>query len=106
MRIELMHKLLDVSSYIYAELTDEYSPKDLGNAFWAFIKSKLLDDCTKKIKVVDFIYDLLLKADCDYYHEKYDINLEAIKKSKTQLTFVAEIVTKMIKHSQVSLIDW
>ena len=37
-----MHKLLNVASYIYEELTDMYSDeKDLGRDFWKHMKSKI-----------------------------------------------------------------
>ena len=47
-----MHKLLDVSSFIFEEMTDDFSDKQIGNEFWKFTKTKFLDDNTKKIKVV------------------------------------------------------
>ena len=47
--------------------------KDVGNAFWKFTKSKFLDDNVHKIKVVDFVYDYILKLDVDFYKKKYGI---------------------------------
>lgn len=80
--------------------------KDVGNAFWKFTKSKFLDDNVHKIKVVDFVYDYILKLDVDFYKEKYGIQLQNVKKSKSQMTFVSEIIAKMIKHSDIPLIDY
>ena len=34
MRIDLMHKLLDVSSCIFEHITDDFSDKQIGNQFW------------------------------------------------------------------------
>ena len=37
MRIELMHKLLDLASYIFEELNDEFdNSKDLGREFFKY----------------------------------------------------------------------
>lgn len=106
MRPQLMHKLLNVADFIFEDMTDQMSGKDIGNLFWSFLKDKFLDDTTKKIKVVDFIYDYVLHLDNDYFKSKYDINLSAVKKSKHQLMFVSEILTKMIKHSDIPLVDY
>lgn len=65
-----------------------------------------MDDNTHKIKVVDFVYDYILHLDNGFYKQKYGINLEAVKKSKQQLVFVSEIVTKMMKHSDIPLVDY
>ena len=101
-----MHKLLDVSSFIFEEMTDDFSDKQIGNEFWKFTKTKFLDDNTKKIKVSDFVYDYILHLDPDFYKSKYDISLANIKKSKQQMKFVSEIVTKLIKYSDIPLIDY
>ena len=70
MKVQLMHKLLNVSDYIFQEMTDSMTGKDVGNAFWKFTKSKFLDDNVHKIKVADFVYDYILKLDVDFYKEK------------------------------------
>ena len=44
-----MHKLVQAADILFQDMTDELSPKDIGNSFWMFVKSKLLDDTTKKI---------------------------------------------------------
>ena len=77
-----MHKLLTAADYIFEEMSDSMTGKDVGNLFWNFTKSKFLDDNTKKIKVVDFVYDYILKLDEKYYMEKYGVSLKNIKKSK------------------------
>ena len=73
MKVQLMHKLLNVSDYIFQEMTDSMTGKDVGNAFWKFTKSKFLDDNVHTIKAVDFVYDYILKLDVDFYKEKYGI---------------------------------
>ena len=78
MTTRLMHKLVQAADTIFQDMTDEMLPKDVGNLFWQFAKSKILDDTTKKIKVRDFVYDWILKLDNDTYREKFNINLEAV----------------------------
>ena len=108
MRIELMHKLLDLSGFIYEELNDEFNDsKDLGRAFFKYLKSKFFDDVTQKIKVSDFIYDKILEIDTKLFDKKYHCNLAACKKSKEQMLFVTSIVTQLFKHSSKNdIIDW
>lgn len=108
MRIELMHKLLDLSGFIYEELNDEFDDaKDLGREFFKYLKSKFFDDITQKIKVSDFIYEKILDIDTETFDKKYDCNLSACKKSKDQMQFVTSVVTQMFKYSSKNqIIDW
>lgn len=108
MRIELMHKLLDLSGFIYEELNDEFNDeKDLGREFFKYLKSKFFDDITQKIKVSDFIYDKILEINTEEFDKKYDCNLSACKKSKDQMQFVTSVVTQMFKYSSKNqIIDW
>jgi hypothetical protein len=108
MRIELMHKLLDLSNYIFEELNDEFdSSKDLGLEFFKYLKSKFFDDITQKIKVSDFIYEKILSIDDKEFNKKYHCNLTSCKKSKNQMMFVTSIVTQMLKYSNKNeIIDW
>lgn len=106
MTTKLMHKLVQAADILFQDMTDELSPKDIGNSFWMFVKSKLLDDTTKKIKVRDFVYDWILKLDPKICKEKYDLNLEAIKKSKEQMMFLSDTISKMIKYADIPLIDY
>lgn len=106
MTTRLMHKLVQTADFIFQEMTDDFAPKDIGNAFWKYLKSKLLDDTTKKIRVRDFVYDWILKLDPESYREKYSINLEAVKKSKEQMMFLSDTISKMIKYADIPLIDY
>ena len=107
MRVELLHRLLDVSSYIFEELTDDHSDRELGKSFWSYLRSKLLDDTTKRVSVSEFVYDQILALDEKAFEAKYDVKLSNIKKTKDQLLFVSEIVTKMFKFSRkFQVIDW
>ena len=108
MRIELMHKLLDLASYIFEELNDEFdNSKDLGREFFKYLKSKFFDDITQKIKVSDFIYDKILSINTQEFDAKYHCNLSSCKKSKNQMMFVTSIVTQMLKYSNKNeIIDW
>lgn len=103
-----MHKLLDLSEYIYEELSDKFDDsKDLGREFFKYLKNKFFDDITHKIKVSDFIYDKILNLDTAEFDQKYMCNLTACKKSKDQMMFVTSIVTQMFKYSnQNDIIDW
>ena len=108
MRIELMHKLLNLSGFIYEELCDDFTdPKDLGREFFKYLKSKFFDDVTHKIKVSDFIYEKILDLPTEEFDKKYDCNLSACKKSKDQMLFVTSVVTQMFKYSNKNdIIDW
>jgi len=106
MTVKLMHKLVQIADFVFQDMTDELSPKDVGNAFWKFLKSKLLDDTTKKIRVRDFVYDWILKIDAKAFDEKYSMNLEAVKKSKEQMMFLSDTISKMIKYADIPLIDY
>ena len=103
-----MHKLLDLSSYIYEELNDEFDDsKDLGRQFFKYLKSKFFDDVTQKIKVSDFIYEKILDLDTQLFDKKYQCNLSACKKSRNQMQFVTSVVTQMFKYSSKNeIIDW
>ena len=103
-----MHKLLDLSSYIYEELNDKFDDsKDLGRQFFKYLKSKFFDDVTQKIKVSDFIYDKILEINTEEFDKKYQCNLSACKKSRNQMQFVTSVVTQMFKYSSKNeIIDW
>ena len=103
-----MHKLLDLSGFIYEELNDKLNdPKDLGRQFFKYLKSKFFDDVTQKIKVSDFIYEKILEIDTKKFDKKYDCNLAACKKSRNQMQFVTSVVTQMFKYSgNTEIIDW
>ena len=89
-----MHKLLNIAGYVYEELTDKFvDDKDLGREFWKYLKSKMLDDMTKKVKVSDFVYLQILELDSEQFDKKYDMKLSNDKKSKEQLEFVTQVVT-------------
>lgn len=102
-----MHKLLNIAGYVYEELTDKFvDDKDLGREFWKYLKSKMLDDMTKKVKVSDFVYLQILELDSEQFDKKYDMKLSNVKKSKEQLEFVTQVVTQMLKCSDNQMIDW
>ena len=108
MTIKLMHQLLDISGFIFEEITDQFNDeKDLGREFWKYMKSKFADDVTKKIKVSDFIYDKILDINAQEFDAKYSTQLVNVKKSKSEMSFVTSIVTQMLKHSSNNdIIDW
>ena len=106
MTVKLMHNLITTTDYIFQEMTDTMSDKDIGNDFWRFVKSKFLDDNQKKIKVFDYCYNVILNLDVEFYKKKYGVNIDNIKKTKEQITFCSEILSKMLKHSDIPLIDY
>lgn len=108
MTLKLMHTLLDVSGFIYEEITDTFGDeKDLGREFWKYMRSKFLDDLTKKIKVSDFIREKILEIDAEAFDAKYGTTLVNIKKSRTQFEFITSVVTQMLKYSSNNdIIDW
>ncbi len=103
-----MHKLLDLSEFIYEEFSSEFDDsKELGREFFKYLKSKFFDDITHKTRVSDFIYDKILKINEAEFDRKYCCNLAACKKSKDQMLFVTSIVTQMFKYSsQDGIIEW
>lgn len=108
MTLKLMHSLLDVSGFIYEEITDKFDDnKDLGREFWKYMRSKFTDDLTKKIKVSDFIREKILEIDAEAFDAKYGTTLVNIKKSRTQFEFITSVVTQMLKYSSNNdIIDW
>lgn len=107
MRTEKMHRLVDTAGYVFEELTDGYSDRELGRAFWAYLRSKLLDDATRKVKVSEFVCEQIRGLDEDVFEKKYGVKLSNVKKSRQQLSFVAETATKMLKFSgRFEIIDW
>ena len=55
MRVELLRKLTDVSSYIFEEMTDRMSEIDMAREFWKYLRSRFLDDMNQKVRVSDFV---------------------------------------------------
>jgi len=109
MKAKLLHKLLTVSEYIFEEITDELKDKqDLGRKFWQFVKSNLLNDGVKKIKVSDYVYQEILQMDANEFGRKYGVKLENIKKSNNQMQFVCTCVTTLLHYSDKGnhMIDW
>lgn len=103
-----MHRLLDLAGFIFEELNDEFDDsKDLGREFFRYLKSKLFDDITQKVKVSDFIYEKILELDTKAFDNKYGCNLAACKKSRNQMQFVTSVVTQLLKYSNKNeIIDW
>lgn len=108
MTIKLLHHLLDVSSYVYEELTDTMGDYDITKNFWKYLKSKFLDDNTKKIKVSDYIREELFRIDVKKFNARYSCKLQNIKKSKQQVAFICSCVALMFQHSAVgdNIIEW
>ena len=61
MRVELLRKLTDVSSYIFEEMTDRMSEIDMAREFWKYLRSRFLDDMNQKVRVSDFVNEFIKK---------------------------------------------
>ena len=109
MRLQLMKKLTDISSFIYEEMTDyAKDDADIGRDFWKYLKAKTLDDSAKKIKVSDYVYDVILKLDSAKFNEKYRCRLDSVKKSRQQMDFCCTCVSTLLHYSPYGskIIDW
>lgn len=108
MRIELLKKLTDVSSYIFEEMTDRMTEIDMAREFWKYLRSRLLDDMNQKVRVSDFVNEFVKSLDEKDFDEKYKVKLGNVKKSRQQLDFVCSCVTMLFHYSSYGskIIDW
>lgn len=108
MRVELLRKLTDVSSYIFEEMTDKMSEVDMAREFWKYLRSKFLDDMNQKVKVSDFVREFIKTLSEEDFDLKYKTKLGNIKKSRPQLDFCCSCVTIMLHYSSYGskIIDW
>lgn len=108
MRVELLRRLTDVSSYIFEEMADHMSEIDMAREFWKYLRSRLLDDMSQKVKVSDFVCEFVKGLPEDEFEAKYGTSLSNIKKSRQQLDFVCSCVTTMLHYSSYGskIIDW
>ena len=108
MRVELLKKLTDISSYIFEEMTDKMSEIDMAREFWKYLRSKFLDDMNQKVRVSDFVREFIRNLPEQEFDDKYKVKLENIKKTKQQLDFCCTCVTTMLHYSSYGskIIDW
>lgn len=108
MRLQKLHSLTDTSACIFEELTDGYSEIDIGRDFWRYIKSRILDDSTKKAKVSEYVRARILKMNDRKFAKKYGVKLSNIKKSREQIDFCCSCVSLLMQHSSFGqkIIDW
>lgn len=108
MTINLMKRLVDVSSYVFEEMTSEKTENDLAKDFWKYLRSRLLDDMTKKVRISEFVRDYVLGLDETAFFSKYGQKISNVKKSKAQMSFVCSCISLMLQHSTygVKIIDW
>lgn len=108
MTADLMQKIIRTASFVYEELTDGYSETDLGREFWKYLRSKVMDDSTKKVKVSGFVLEKVRSFDAKAFNRKYGCRLDTVKKSKEQLEFMCTCVSMLLHHSPygAKLIDW
>lgn len=108
MTVRLLHKLTDVSSCLFEELTDGYSEVDLARDFWKYLKSRILDDSTKKVRVSEYVRERIMRLDEKAMKRKFGLKLSTVKKSSAQLDYVSSCVSTMLHHSSYGqkIIDW
>jgi GTPase Era involved in 16S rRNA processing len=108
MRVELLKKLTDISSYIFEEMTEKMSEIDMAREFWKYLRSKFLDDMNQKVRVSDFVREFIRNLPEQEFDDKYKVKLENIKKTKQQLDFCCTCVTTMLHYSSYGskIIDW
>lgn len=108
MKIELLRRLTDVSSYIFEEMADRMSEIDMAREFWKYLRSRFLDDMNQKVRVSDFVREFIRGLPEKEFDEKYKVRLGNVKKSKQQLDFCCVCVTTMLHYSSygAKIIDW
>ena len=108
MRIELLRRLTTVSSYLFEEITDQKTELDLAREFWAYLRSRLLDDMAQKVRVSEFVEEKLRGLDRAAFEAKYGHSLANVLKSRAQLDFVCSCVTTLLRFSSYGskIIDW
>ena len=108
MRVELLRKLTDVSSYVFEEMTSAMSEIDMAREFWKYLRSRFLDDMSEKVRVSDFVGEYIRKMPEEEFDAKYGTKLGNVKKSRQQLEFCCSCVTTMLHYSSYGskIIDW
>ena len=108
MRIELLQKLTAVSSYVFEEMTDDKTETELARDFWKYLRTKILDDMTRKIRVSEFVEDYIRRIPAAEFDLKYGVKIENVLKSRAQLDFVAQCVSMLLHYSSYGskIIDW
>lgn len=108
MRIELLQRLTTVSSYVFEEMTDDKTETELARDFWKYLRSRILDDMTRKIRVSEFVTDYVRSLSEKKFERKYGVKLANVKKSRLQLEFVAGCVSMLLHYSSYGskIIDW
>ena len=108
MRIELLQKLTTLSSYVFEEMTDDKTEMELARDFWKYLKARMLDDMTRKIRVSEFVIDYIRKIPIRQFDAKYKTKLTNVLKSRQQLDFVAVCVSRLLQYSSYGskIIDW
>ena len=108
MRIELLQKLTVLSSYVFEEMTDDKTETELARDFWKYLKARMLDDMTRKIRVSEFVIAYIRKIPVQMFDAKYKTKLANVLKSRAQLEFVAGCVSMLLHYSSYGskIIDW
>lgn len=108
MRVELLRKLIDISSFIFEEMTDKMSEIDMARDFWKYLRSRFMDDMNQKVKVSDYVDRFIKRLPEDEFDAKYKVKLGNVKKSRQQLDFCCACVTTLLHYSSYGskIIDW
>ena len=108
MRLELMNRLNLAATYVFEELTYGAGDADVAKDFWRYLRSRLLDDMAKKVKVSEYVRWRVLQMDAAEFEKKYKTSLSNIKKSREQMDFLCLAAATLLHHSRFgdSMIDW
>ena len=102
--VKLIHKLVDASAFIFEELTDRYSSKEIANGYWKYCKKKFLTG-SEKVKMAEYAREILFTLNAKAFQKKYKINVANIKKSKAQSEFVSNCLVMILKSSNTNFLD-
>ena len=107
MRLKLMNHLNLIASYVFEEITDA-AAEDVARDFWKYLRSRLIDDTSQKVKVSEYVKERILRIDSAAFGAKYGVSLANVKKSKMQTDFVCSAVAILLHYSDVgrTMIDW
>ena len=89
-------------------MTDDRTEMELARDFWKYLKTRLLDDMTRKIRISEFVTDYIRKIPTGKFDAKYGTRLSNVLKSKAQLEFVSGCVSMLLHYSSYGskIIDW
>lgn len=103
-----MNKLNLLATYVFEEITSVADEKDIARDFWKYLKSRLLDDISQKVKISEYVYFVISNINVKDFNKKYSVKLDNVKKSKQQMDFLCSAVSILLHYSNYGgkMIDW